>query len=77
MLLSLKKTEAASANIQVWIRFEKEDGTHFEHEAKLRLIYEDEEGRASARGLEKGEWKLLQHSLSKIEWSDIKTPKET
>ncbi|MEH7210029.1 hypothetical protein V7094_28090 [Priestia megaterium] len=72
-LLSVKDTGAAAANIQVWMQFEREDGTHFEHEADLRLNYENEEGRPSSCGFEKGEWKLLQYGLSEIEWSDIKT----
>ncbi|WP_310877825.1 hypothetical protein [Priestia megaterium] len=71
-LMSVQETSSVYTNIRVWMQFEKEDGTHFEHEADLGLNYENEEGKICACGFEKGEWKLLQHGVSEIEWSDIR-----
>ncbi|WP_310877824.1 hypothetical protein [Priestia megaterium] len=71
-LVSVQDTAAACTTIYVWMQLKRENDTYFEHEAELRVIFENKEGELIPRGFGEGKWKFLKHSLSGIEWSDIK-----
>ncbi|WP_339996772.1 hypothetical protein [Priestia aryabhattai] len=70
-LVSVKDTGCAITEVELWTKFKRDDDTVFEHENKLRLSYEDKDGKTVARGYKKADWRIMMLELRQMEVIDF------
>ncbi len=66
-LVSVKDDAPAISEVFFCLKFEKDGGKRFEHNGKLRLSYEDENGDTVARGYKKADWKIMIFDVRQME----------
>ncbi len=66
-LEAVKDEAPAISEVFFCLTFEKDGGKRIEHNGKLRLSYEDENGDIVARGYKKADWKIMIFEVRQLE----------